>query len=238
METSVIGNSCTGDFNQTVIPVHKIRFASNTAIFNTSLHSKVSDIRNDFNKPSSMVVTPSGIGIGEDGIGLSPSVTGFVTGKRSHGVKSFFYGRTIREVDPPERIHLERSMEILKSFNPSWYLVFAAALFESYAAFVVKSRFNELGKINYSSFGSVVEYLIPFVKSPLLLSAVMFYVLAPAMWFWALSRLDLSSAYPILVAAHLFFVLLFGVCFLGEGLTPNKMFGTLLLVVSIYFFYR
>ena len=120
----------------------------------------------------------------------------------------------------------------------SWLLIALSALFDSYAAFVVKSKFNELGPIDFSSLGQVASYLHAFVRSPQLLSAVMAFVAAPALWFFALNRMNLSVGYPALVAFHLLFVLFFGIFFLAEHISLKRGIGILLVLVSLYFLHE
>jgi multidrug transporter EmrE-like cation transporter len=89
-------------------------------------------------------------------------------------------------------------------------LIVLSALFDSYAAFVVKTKFNELGHIDFSSFSTFWDYMMQFIRNPKLLLAIIAFVAAPGLWFMALNRMDLSIGYPILVGFHLLFVLLFG----------------------------
>jgi multidrug transporter EmrE-like cation transporter len=126
----------------------------------------------------------------------------------------------------------------MKEFFLSWGLVFLSALFDSYAAFIVKTQFNKLGKINFDSLNAISQYMVVFIKNPILLTAIATFVAAPAMWFVALNRLDLSIAYPVLVGFHLVFVLFFGIFFIGEGINLNKVIGCLLVLLSLYFFYK
>jgi multidrug transporter EmrE-like cation transporter len=126
----------------------------------------------------------------------------------------------------------------MREFFLSWGLVFLSALFDSYAAFIVKTQFNKLGKIDFSSFANVLDYMITFFKNPVLLTAIATFVAAPGLWFVALNRLDLSIAYPVLVGFHLIFVLFLGIAFLGEGLNLNKTIGCGLVLLSLYFFYK
>ena len=126
----------------------------------------------------------------------------------------------------------------MKAFFLSWGLVFLSALFDSYAAFIVKTQFNKLGKMDFSSFKSIFEYLLTFFHNPILLSAVVAFVAAPGMWFIALNRLNLSVAYPVLVGFHLIFVLIFGVIFLKEDMTTSKAIGTSLILIGMLFFYK
>ena len=126
----------------------------------------------------------------------------------------------------------------MKDFILTCGLFFLSALFDSYAAFIVKTKFNEMGEIDFSSFRGFFNYMWTFVKSPLLLSAIVAFVCAPGLWFMALNRIDLSIGYPILVGFHLVFVLLFGVFALNEGMSWNKLIGVLLVGLSLYFFYK
>ena len=126
----------------------------------------------------------------------------------------------------------------MKDFIFSWGFVFLAALCDSYAAFIVKTQFNKVGKIDFSSFKSVLKYLYVFFQNPILFTALITFFAAPALWFIALNRIDLSVAYPVLVGFHLVFVLIFGIFLLGEGVTINKAIGCALVLLSLYFFYK
>ena len=116
-----------------------------------------------------------------------------------------------------------------------WLLIICSALFDSYAAFVVKMKFNELGPMPRGSFPEFLSYMVKFVQNPLLATALATFIIAPGLWFLALNRVNLSVGYPTLVAFHLFFVLVFGLCFLGESLTVHRMIGIALIGLSLYF---
>jgi len=123
----------------------------------------------------------------------------------------------------------------MKNFLLSWGLIILSALCDSYAAFIVKMRFNELGPMDLSSFSNFFRYLLEFVKSPVLLTATLTFVAAPFLWFVALNRIDLSVAYPGLVGFHLVFIMTFGIFFLAEPVTVRKLIGVLLAAASFYF---
>ena len=126
----------------------------------------------------------------------------------------------------------------MKNLILNYGLIIVSALADSYAAFIVKMQFNKLGKMDFSSFGGFLNYLGNFFKSPLLITAVIAFVLAPGLWFIALNKIQLSIGYPMLVGFHLLFILVFGLFFLGEGMTINKAIGCILILVSLYFFTR
>ena len=127
---------------------------------------------------------------------------------------------------------------VTKDFALSWGLIILSALFDSYAAFIVKMKFNQAGPIDFSSITLLLAYFSKWLRSPLLLTALATFLLAPGLWFFALNRIDLSVGYPTLVGFHLLFVLIFGIFFLGEAFTPQKAMGVLLIVLSLYFLFK
>lgn len=126
----------------------------------------------------------------------------------------------------------------MKNFLLSWGLIMLSALCDSYAAFIVKMKFNELGYFDFSSWQKFIDYMIQFFRSPILITAIGTFAIAPVLWFLALNRLNLSVGYPALVGFHLLFIMIFGIVFLGETFTIQKMIGLVLVIVSFFFLYE
>ncbi len=126
----------------------------------------------------------------------------------------------------------------MKVFFANYGLIILSAFLDSYAALIVKKQFNHLGEIDYSSFYGFFSYLYKFIQYPLLITAVIAFVAAPIVSFLALSRLELSVSYPVLVGFHLIFAFFFGVFFLEEKVTTYKLIGAVLIFISIYLFYQ
>ena len=121
----------------------------------------------------------------------------------------------------------------MKSIYLSWLLIFLAAFFDSYASFVVKKEFNTIGPIDFSSLRSFFNYIVNFIKSPWLLSALVAFISAPFLWFIALDKINLTVGYPVLVGFHLVFVLVLGFFFLNEEVTKFKILGCIFLIISL-----
>ena len=121
-------------------------------------------------------------------------------------------------------------------FLSTWGLVILSAFLDSYAAFIIKGRFNQVGEIDFSSIKSFLNYMFEFIKNPWLFSALVTFVAAPAVWFVALNKLDITAAYPISIACHFFFIFFFGTFFLGEEINLMKIIGTALIAASFFFF--
>ncbi|TAF65866.1 MAG: hypothetical protein EAZ55_07750 [Cytophagales bacterium] len=126
----------------------------------------------------------------------------------------------------------------MKNFIINYGLIIASAFLDSYAAFVMKKQFNKLGLIDYSTLESVLIYLYKFIQNPLLITAVIGFIVAPLLSFLAFNRLELSVGYPILVGFHLVFGFMFSALFLEENLTTYKIIGCILIFISLYLFYR
>jgi len=131
-----------------------------------------------------------------------------------------------------------KNLNNMKVFFANYSLIILSAFLDSYAALIVKKQFNHIGQIDYSSWYGFFSYLYKFIQYPLLITAVIAFVAAPVVSFLALSKLELSVSYPVLVGFHLVFAFFFGVMFLGEKITLYKTIGALLIFVSIYLFYQ
>lgn len=118
-----------------------------------------------------------------------------------------------------------------------WILVLCSACFDSYAAIVVKRQLNLVPAPQWTSLRSIIEFCWRMISSPELLVGLTLFVSAPALWFLALQRLPLTTAYPVLVAIHLLLVLFGGWYVLSEQVSPAKAVSCLLLIASIILMY-
>ena len=124
----------------------------------------------------------------------------------------------------------------MKNVFLSWGMLSLSVLFNAYGVFVIKYKINELGEIQLNSFHFVIKYVVALLKSPLVISGVVLFFLAPFLFAIALSRMEISIAYPVQVGLNFIFLLLLAFIFLGESLTISKIVGISLVICSIYFF--
>lgn len=118
-------------------------------------------------------------------------------------------------------------------FSP-WVMIFISALLECLSIYFIKLRFNELGNINVSSFSLVVNYLINFIKSPYAVFAIFAFIASPLLWFFALSKIELSYGYPVSIALKLILIFLSSYLFLHEKINQSKVIGVILLLISLF----
>ena len=126
----------------------------------------------------------------------------------------------------------------IKEFFLSWGMIVLSVLFNAYGVFVVKLRLNELGEIKLDSLKSFFAYLFLMLKSKLVLGGIILFFIAPFLFVIALSRMEVSVAYPVQVVLNFLFLLLLAVIFLGEGITLTKAVGIALALASIFFLYK
>jgi multidrug transporter EmrE-like cation transporter len=125
----------------------------------------------------------------------------------------------------------------MREFLLSWGLIIFAALIDVLAILVIKIRLNVLGAIQFDSFINVIKYCVKVISTPLTFFATLFLFLSPVVYAFALSRINLSIAYPIIIAFSSIFLLVFSVTILNETLTTKHMIGVLFILIGIFIIY-
>lgn len=120
----------------------------------------------------------------------------------------------------------------MQTFFKGWWLVFLSGILDSLAIIFVKKGLNKIGKIPLEDAGQFFSFIIEFLKNPVSLIGVIFYISSPILWFFALSRLDVSKSYPVLVSIHLLLSTLLAIMLLDEKLTYLKGIGIFMILTG------
>ncbi len=123
-------------------------------------------------------------------------------------------------------------------FLSTWGLIFFAAVMDVIGAFVVKEKINKLGSVDYSGIYNVLEYLINLAKFPAVWFGTFLILTAPLPYALALSRMELSTAYPVIVTLNALLLIPVAVIFLNETLTLYKILGFIIIIVGLYFIHK
>jgi multidrug transporter EmrE-like cation transporter len=91
----------------------------------------------------------------------------------------------------------------------------------------------KLGLRGGDAAGSVAGTYAHALASPLVWLGLALYGLSAALWIWVLSRLDVSLAYP-LVSLGFVLTMLFGVQWLGEPFSWQRLAGCGLIVAGVF----
>ena len=100
-----------------------------------------------------------------------------------------------------------------------------------YGQLVVKWQTDELGAFPDGS-SERWRYLGDFFLNPWIISVLVLFGVAAICWMAALSKLDLSRAYPF-VSASFVAVLFLSAVFFGESITAPKVIGGALIVAGL-----
>ncbi len=123
-------------------------------------------------------------------------------------------------------------------FLLSWGMVLAYIVFNSFGALIIKYKINEMGTIQLSSFRFVIKYFYELIKSPLIICGIFSIFISAFVWMVALSRLQISIAYPVAVGLNFIVVVTVALIFFKEHLSVEKIIGIILIFISVFLISR
>lgn len=123
-------------------------------------------------------------------------------------------------------------------FLLSWGMVLAYIVFNSFGALIIKYKINEMGTIQFSSFRFVIKYFYELIKSPLIICGIFSIFISAFVWMVALSRLQISIAYPVAVGLNFIVVVTVALIFFKEHLSAEKIIGIVLIFISVFLISR
>ena len=126
----------------------------------------------------------------------------------------------------------------MNKFLMSWGMVIGYVVLNSFGALIIKYKINAIGEVQLGSLKSIVNYFIELLKSPLIICGILSIFISAFVWMTALSRLQISLAYPVAVGLNFFIVVTVALVFLKEQLSVEKVIGIVLIFVSIYLLTR
>lgn len=109
--------------------------------------------------------------------------------------------------------------------------ILLTVLLTVYGQLVVKWQVARAGSLP-AGFGTRIVFLLRLLANPWVLSGLGAALLAALSWMAALTRFDLSFAYPFMGLAFVL-VLVFSALFFGEPLTLAKVVGLLLVIAGL-----
>ncbi|MEQ7050298.1 EamA family transporter [Paenibacillaceae sp. P-4] len=114
------------------------------------------------------------------------------------------------------------------------YLFIASTiLFTVYGQLIIKFRVNKYGPLP-DGLSEKMSYMLHLLIDPLILSGFLSAFIASFFWMAALTKFDISHAYPFM---SLSFVLVFvlSIIFFNEPFTVNKLIGIGFIILGIIF---
>jgi multidrug transporter EmrE-like cation transporter len=120
----------------------------------------------------------------------------------------------------------------------SWGMVGAYVVLNSFGALAIKHTVHRIGMADATSMKAMVSFLTATFLSPLVLLGLFAIGLSACAWIVALSRMELSVAYPVAVALNCLIVVSTGLGVYGELLNWSKLTGIGLLFCSLVLLFR
>lgn len=110
-------------------------------------------------------------------------------------------------------------------------MIVVSVLLNAAAQLLIKAGTRVLGVIDVRG-GALAGSALGVATQPYVLGGLACYVLSVGIWIAALSRVDVSLAYPMLSLGYIVNMLAAWMLF-GEALTPAKVAGTLIILVGV-----
>ena len=125
----------------------------------------------------------------------------------------------------------------MKDFLFSYGFIIIAAVIDVIAVIIIKIRLNFLGPIKFDGFYNTLNYCFAVISTFQSFLATVVIVLSPILYGFALSRINLSSAYPLIVAFSALSLVLCSYFILNESISLNKIFGIVTILIGVTLIY-
>jgi multidrug transporter EmrE-like cation transporter len=112
-------------------------------------------------------------------------------------------------------------------------MVLGYVVFNSIGALAVKYAIGKAGRIPMDTARSAVHYFLKLLLSPVLDLGIVSIAISIVMWIMALSRLQISQAYPVAVGLNFLVVLIMALILFNEHMTLGKAVGVFLILISV-----
>jgi drug/metabolite transporter (DMT)-like permease len=96
---------------------------------------------------------------------------------------------------------------------------------------LIKKGLNQLGILNFSA--NIVSTYLKIFYSPYVIFGILTYIFSIFLWLYALSRVDLSFAYPFLALSYAL-VISCSWLFLGEAIPLLRLIGVLVICFGVF----
>ncbi len=115
----------------------------------------------------------------------------------------------------------------------NYLYIFGTIIFTVYGQIILKWRITQIGTLPDASLDKVM-FLLKLFLDPLILSGFLSAFLASLCWMSAMTKFEISFAYPFLSISFVL-VLIFSILMLGETFTVGKVIGLIFIIAGIIF---
>ncbi|MCK5831148.1 MAG: EamA family transporter [Methylococcales bacterium] len=112
-----------------------------------------------------------------------------------------------------------------------YFYIFSTIAFTVYGQLILKWRVAQYGELP-PLLSEKLFYILKLFLDPFLISGLASAFIASLFWIMAMTKFEISYAYPFMSLAFVF-VMIFSVVVFNESLNANKMIGLALIVLGI-----
>lgn len=115
-----------------------------------------------------------------------------------------------------------------------YFYIFSTLFFTVYGQMILKWRLTALSfKIPQTGFRDVIISMVSLFLDPFILSGFASAFIASIFWMAAMTKFEITEAYPFMSLAPAI-VFLLGVLILGETYTSGKLIGLIIITIGIF----
>ena len=115
------------------------------------------------------------------------------------------------------------------------YYVIISVIFNVFGQYSMKVGMNKYGEVTFSDHILLTIYKI-FILPNVIIGLLM-YAISAVFWLVALSKLDLSIAYPTLSLGYIL-IMIISVLLLNESVTVYRIAGTILIIGGVFLLFK
>jgi multidrug transporter EmrE-like cation transporter len=115
-----------------------------------------------------------------------------------------------------------------------YFYIFGTIFFTVYGQLILKWRINDYGVLP-DGILEKTQFLFNLLLDPWIFSGFASAFVASFFWMAAMTKFDVSHAYPIIVGGLAILTSVFAVIFLKESVSLYKVMGVILIVAGVFF---
>lgn len=114
----------------------------------------------------------------------------------------------------------------------NFFIILTGVLLNAVAQLCLKAGTNNIGELKFNQ-GALVSTVFKVAFEPYIIGGLTCYVFSVAIWIVALSKVDVSTAYPMLSIGYVVNAMAAYYLF-GEAITDLKAVGILSIILGVY----
>lgn len=124
-----------------------------------------------------------------------------------------------------------------KHLIPYYFYIFGTVVFTVYGQLILKWRIGKYGQLPDLATDKIV-FLLKALFDPYIFSGLVAAFIASLFWMAAMTKFDVSFAYPLITAGLTLMTVFMAIVLLNEPITINKTIGVLLIMSGVIIMVR